>query len=151
MKKHGKTRLGCAVLFAIYCLAMLWLLFLYRRAPTGIRRYNLIPLQTIRRYLVGFTLGWTSARLRIALVNLAGNVAVFVPLGWFLPRLFSAQRRLGWFLLTVLLAVSAVELCQMLTTFGTLDIDDLLLNALGAVIGWTVWKTARGNREKRGR
>ena len=39
---------------------------------------------------------------------------------------------------TVAVIMSAVELCQLLTLRGFCEVDDLLLNLLGAAIGWWI-------------
>ena len=33
-----------------------------------------------------------------------------------------------------------IELIQLFTLLGSCDIDDLLLNTIGAVIGWLLWR-----------
>jgi glycopeptide antibiotics resistance protein len=34
-----------------------------------------------------------------------------------------------------------IEVLQLLTRRGSFDIDDIILNTLGALIGLTIWKT----------
>ena len=140
MKRSARPHLLPALLFAVYCLVMVWLLFVFHRRPYGIRSYNLIPLRTIRGYLFGFSRGWTSALLRYAVINLVGNITVFIPLGWFMPRLFARQRRFGVFIVSVMLIISAVEASQLIAAIGALDVDDLILNTFGAALGWIIWK-----------
>ena len=40
----------------------------------------------------------------------------------------------------VLLLILAVEILQLVTLLGSCDIDDLLLNILGAAMGYVLWK-----------
>ena len=42
--------------------------------------------------------------------------------------------------MTVVFAVCAVELLQLWTRRGSLDVDDLILNVPGACLGWTAWR-----------
>lgn len=146
-----KRKALAALLFALYAAALLFLLF--HRAPHAARSYNFHPLETIRGYLLILRdpNPWADALRRYAAVNFAGNVAAFVPLGLFLPLLFRNQRRLWLFLPTVLLLVSAVELTQYVTRLGSLDVDDLLLNVLGALLGYGLWRLLRrGDRRRNG-
>lgn len=137
-------------LFLCYAAVMLWLLF-DREGPMEsgeywqqvAKHYNFRPLYTLRQF---WRLLWSSepAFVRLAVINLAGNVIMFVPLGYFLPRLFSPLRRLSRTLLVSGAVVALVELTQMLTLVGCCDVDDLLLNVLGAAVGYLaydrIWK-----------
>lgn len=137
-KSAGKTT--AVLLFAAYCLGMLALLFL--RAPGERRLINLIPFRTIRTYFAVF-LGdshFEDSLWYAAHVNLMGNIVMFVPLGLLLPVLFEKQRSFRRFLLTAAGAVALAELLQFLTRRGFMDVDDLLLNTLGASAGWGLWK-----------
>ena len=71
-------------------------------------------------------------------LNLLGNLAVFTPLAFLLPFLFAVQRRWYVFLATMLLAVICVESLQLLLMLGSCDVDDLILNAGGAMIAYFV-------------
>lgn len=128
-------------IFAAYCLALLWLLLL-RRIPAGSvqMRLNLQPLDTLRRFWWLLCHGKQGRQLAVALANLLGNVLVFVPMGVLLPELFEKLRRFSLFFAMVLTIVLAVELCQLVTGLGVCDVDDVLLNLLGALLGYLVWK-----------
>lgn len=65
---------------------------------------------------------------------------MFIPLGFFLPKLWQKQRKLWRTLLTTALIILLVELTQMFTLVGTCDTDDLILNTLGAAIGYGGYK-----------
>ena len=72
--------------------------------------------------------------------NLIGNILAFIPLGYMLPRLSSAFRNLFFCLGIGLSVVLAIELFQLYTNFGCFDVDDILLNSLGIVIGYILYK-----------
>ena len=100
------------------------------RAP--LRALNLVPFQTIRDYIqfsseMGF-LRWFS--------NLAGNLFIFVPLGLYLPILFSSMRKFFRALLVIMAVSISLEALQYLFATGSTDIDDLLLNTLGGILGF---------------
>ena len=146
MKKHGKALLWG--LFALYVLCLALLLFQRRLQPE--QSFNLIPLRTIRGYLLilGRDDAAAASLLPYAATNFLGNILAFLPLGLFLPLLFPRQRRFWLFMLTAALCIAFVELLQLLSRRGALDVDDLLLNWPGAILGWLLWKLAQ-RREKR--
>ena len=137
-KQQGKGLL--LGLFVLYTLVMLWLLFY--RTPRSDRSANLIPLRSIRVYWELLLRDDLLARSLkpYALLNFAGNVAAFFPLGVFLPNLFFRQQSFWLFLPTVIALVCLAELIQFATATGALDVDDLLLNVIGASLGWLCWK-----------
>lgn len=135
-------------LFASYCLLMFWLLFNRpgfdpAQPYQDQLRFNLKPLSTIRHFLRLLDSNNGGLR-RHAFVNLVGNVIMFTPLGIFLPKLWPALRKFGRFLLTVVLAIVAVELIQLVALVGTCDVDDLLLNVFGAAVGFALFRMFDG-------
>lgn len=145
MKKNNRTVLWG--LFALYGLCLVLLLF--HRGLQPAQRFNLIPLRTIRGYFLILARDDAAAvSLRpYAVTNFLGNLLAFLPLGIFLPLLFKAQRRFRSFLPTAAAIIALVELLQLLTRRGALDVDDLLLNLPGASLGWLLWKLSRRKRE----
>lgn len=94
---------------------------------------NFTPFHSIWEvYIQGLIKGYVSSYY--VLLNLLGNVGVFMPLAFFLPVLFRSQRRWYVFLPTLLFSVIAVETLQFLFMVGSCDVDDLILNTLGATL-----------------
>ncbi|MGV8084501.1 MAG: VanZ family protein [Coriobacteriia bacterium] len=98
---------------------------------------NLIPLRTI----VEFMHPELSGR---AVRQLAGNVVLFVPLGVLLPAMGARFRRMRPLLTTALLVSAGIELTQLALLIGhvavrSVDVDDVILNTLGAAIGYAIW------------
>lgn len=129
-------------LFFLYCAVMLWLLFHRTGYIPGIPyrdqlKYNLIPLETIRRFIR--LLGFPDSRQH-AIVNLFGNVIMFIPLGFLLPKVFPKLDRLGKVLLATFFIMLTVELAQLFTLLGSCDTDDLILNVLGSAMGYGIQK-----------
>lgn len=141
MEREQKARRICAGLFLIYMLVMVYLLFL-QRTPSAEAAYNLHPLHTIRHQLRLLAGG---AFVRFAYVNLVGNVIMFLPLG-LLPGIWKRQRKPGWYALTTALGIAAVEAAQYLTRLGSADIDDWILNMVGALMGFEFWRTVSKRR-----
>lgn len=93
---------------------------------------NLVPFRTIRDYLSAYHYGNIS--LELTVLNLAGNLAAFAPMGVFLPALFRWQRSIFFFTASLTLAITAVEVAQVYSGAGSLDVDDLILNLAGALL-----------------
>ena len=128
------------LLFVIYCGTMLWLLFAQRVGGTPFaENVNLKPLETIKLYL-GLVQGSSPGLMRHAVVNLVGNVILFIPLGWFLPRLWHSMRAFWKVFLVVLGAIILVEVLQFASGLGSCDVDDLILNVPAAMLGYALWK-----------
>lgn len=68
------------LLFLGYTTVLIWELFLGKyRSHGGPRRYNLAPLKTIAWYIENYE----SFGVSIILINLAGNIVAFMPLGFY--------------------------------------------------------------------
>ena len=135
-----KNRKTCTwIAFAVYGLVMLWLLFGQRWGQNAGGR-NLKLFDTVQRYIWVLKYSRDSAQIRHAVINLAGNVVMFVPLGVFLPALWPKTRSIWRFLQLLAAILLAVELVQLVTLLGAFDVDDLLLNTLGALMGWGGWR-----------
>ncbi len=105
----------------------------------GLEHANFTFLKTIRMYI-------RYAYKLNSLENLAGNVVVFIPLGILLPFLQEDCRKFSHLLLNVLIFVVGIEIFQLFSAFGVFDVDDILLNTIGAVLGWILyhcWKYGR--------
>ena len=76
--------------------------------------------------------------------NTLGNFALFLPLGILLPLVSERFLTLRRVLLTALCLSVSIEVIQfVLRFFGNpraVDIDDVILNALGACLGFAVYK-----------
>ena len=142
-------------MLALYALGMLVLLF--HRAPAQIaapypeqllRHLNLAPLRTIRLYW-GLLRHPRPPLVRLAVVNLVGNIVLFIPLGYLLRAVFPKLRKLWRALLAAAGIIILVELCQMITLLGTCDVDDLILNLLGCALGCGLYSlTVPKNKNK---
>ena len=90
---------------------------------------NFIPFKTILPYLLG------EKGFMIAVLNLAGNILLLVPIGFLVPFIYP---NMTW-KKTLVLAVAtgfALEGMQALLHVGIFDVDDLILNGLGVMAGY---------------
>ncbi len=139
-----KRRINYKRVFAGYCVVMLWLLFGQRIGMGGTGSYwqrlesqlGYTPFDTIRRFLWVLRYSGNKAHIYHAVVNLVGNVVMFVPLGFLVPCIWPKFRSFGWHFLTMTLVILAIELTQLFTLLGTCDVDDLLLNLVGTGLGY---------------
>ena len=105
--------------------------------------YNLELFKEIRRFITyREQLGTFTV-----LANLAGNILIFVPYGFFISM---ASRSRGFFkTLFCSMGLSlAVEIVQLFTRVGSFDVDDILLNTIGGVLGYILFVICNGIRRK---
>ena len=93
--------------------------------------FNVIPFDTIRNYLDNSGVYFD---IKLVCINILGNLICFMPFAFFLKYLFSKENKFINFFLTILLIVISFELIQLLTLSGSFDIDDIILNTLGAIL-----------------
>ena len=136
--------------FAAYILLMLWLLLIRFR---GVEltdywsqlpgRINLIPFSSMGSMLRTLWHNPYPAVLWTVVYNIGGNILMFVPLGFFLRVLVPKCRKFWRCMGAVAVIMTTVELCQLVALRGFCEIDDLMLNLLGAAMGWTAAKWTR--------
>jgi len=97
----------------------------------GLDSANFTLFKTIRMYI-------NYAYKLNSFENLVGNVVVFFPFGFILPRIKRWSQ--NWFMTvgTAFFFSLGIELFQLFSAFGAFDVDDLLLNVLGALIGYWI-------------
>lgn len=99
------------------------------KLPQRIGQSNFLPFRTILSYLRGEPT-WS-----IAILNLVGNIALLVPIGFLVPFIY---RKVTWqksFALAVAIGL-AIEGMEVVFGVGIFDIDDVILNALGVMLGY---------------
>ena len=95
-----------------------------------IRVVNLVPFYSIKAYL-SYNSGMLSS---IFLNNVIGNIMVFVPLGVYLV-LFKKDKRIIINMLLIFMASVFIEIVQWIFGVGIADVDDIILNSLGGLVG----------------
>lgn len=116
------------------------------RISSGAWGVNLVPFRTIRNYVKysGFL---------HTMINIFGNIIIFVPFGILLAEIFPKTRNILKILGITFATSFFVEFIQFFIG-RSVDIDDLILNLLGSVIGYFIWKKilrfkfARKNRRR---
>ena len=135
-------------LFLVYLAAMLWLLFGRSRGyPQGMgyedmlrSNVNFTPFLTIRNYWQVVFHHTNDAYYNHCLINLLGNVVLFIPAGWMIPGIWRGHRNFFQFIATCLASILIIELAQLLTGLGSFDIDDVILNMSGLLLGYLLYQ-----------
>lgn len=101
----------------------------------GARLYNLVPLKTIELYIFGYIKGYVS--FKSFFLNIFGNIFAFVPMGFLFNKYF--KKSSISFLLSFLIIFS-IESIQFFFKLGIFDVDDILLNIFGSVLGIIIYR-----------
>ncbi len=114
-------------------LTISYILFLYylllgleNAASYGV---NVVPFREITRYKIGSNL---------FVYNVIGNIAVFIPFGIFLNYILKSKKVIYTLLIAIIVSLTA-ELIQY-KIGRAFDVDDVLLNTLGAGIGYLFYR-----------
>jgi glycopeptide antibiotics resistance protein len=110
------------------------------RLDNTISHFNFVPvINTVKRLYTVIRIEHYFG-IKNALQNLVGNILLFVPLGFFLSSLF--KRNLRNVIIIAACSSCAIELLQYLNRvlgyFRHIDIDDVLLNISGAILGYWI-------------
>lgn len=138
------------VIFICYLIFLAYFLFFSEDFGRGTHfqeeyAYNLVPLKEIRRFIVYRKVVGT----RSFLLNIVGNIVGFMPFGFFLPVV--SRRSRHWYntvLLSFLFSLS-IETIQLVFKVGSFDVDDMLLNTLGGILGYILYRIVQRIRVRR--
>lgn len=90
---------------------------------------NYIPFHEIFRYEIGS---------RLFVKNILGNILLFLPYGYFTTSYVNNKKVMPVIILTVIISIT-IELVQ-LNIGRTFDIDDVILNTCGGVLGFYLYR-----------
>ena len=140
------------ILFIIYLLLLITILFLNNEYRMGgfenintfskehFETSNVIPFATIIDYIS--KLLSNNINTSIVIVNFATNLFLFAPIGFFIPILFENKiKNIKQFGIMMIMITIFVEILQFITYRGSTDIDDVILNTVGAIIVYSLMKT----------
>ncbi len=150
MKQQTKRRISLigTGLFILYLIALVYFLFFaeeYGRTQSGDSlRYNFIPFREIGRFIrYRHILG-----MEAVLLNIAGNIAIFLPFGAIVPVMHGSMRKGGRTIGLCMMFSLGVEVLQLFTRVGSFDVDDIMLNTLGGALGYAVFGLSNALRRK---
>ena len=75
--------------------------------------------------------------------NLVGNILVFIPYGFLLPKVYPRCGRWWRVFYCSMGFVMCIELFQLFSAFGAFDVDDILLNVCGTMLGYGIFVVLR--------
>lgn len=114
------------LIFIIYVLLLYQLLTNVETNTSG--GYNLIPFTEITRYEVGS---------KLFMYNVIGNIVIFIPFGYFVSGYIKASK-VSHILAVSVISSLTVEVVQ-LQIGRSFDVDDIILNVCGAIIGFLLY------------
>ena len=128
------------VLFLGYLAGLSYFLFFsehYGRTDgNGEYRYNLVMFQEIKRFIRYYK----EVGIASSLINLVGNVVAFVPFGFGLPLMKPNGYRFFKVLFWTFALSITIETIQLGYKIGCFDVDDLLLNTIGGMLGYLSYR-----------
>lgn len=149
-KKKEIVKNSLIVLFVVYIL-LLFLVLLFKYPTTmvsdTIARWRageevvrmepqLVPFETVVQYVknVHSLNDWF-------IKNLACNLIMFIPYGFLIPAFWGNGHHRGLkIVISGCILSIVIEVLQYITAFGQMDIDDVILNTLGVVIGYELFQ-----------
>lgn len=127
--KKKVLKLSHIIVF-IYYVILLFNMVVFARY-NSIDSYNLIPFKSI----VDIFKNGTTYEV---IINIFGNLLVFMPLEYFLIELFKVKKFSINFILSFVI-ILLIELFQYVFKVGVLDIDDLILCTFGMMIFYIIY------------
>ena len=123
-------------LYITYMVALIYMLFLSDgRDVMSTYRYNLEPFKEIERFIrYRHVVGYEAL-----LINVVGNVVAFMPFGFFMPHIATKKTDFFKVFFHTFMFTLLVESVQLVTKLGRFDIDDIILNTIGGVLGYITY------------
>ncbi len=118
-----------SLLFIVYILLLYFLLLSTENASNGI---NLVPFHEMTRYSIGS---------KAFFYNVIGNIVLFIPFGYFVSDYLKAKKIPHILVVSIIISLTA-ELIQ-LKIGRAFDIDDIILNVIGSIIGFMGYISVR--------
>ncbi len=142
MKFQKPFKILLTITLSLYCLILIYLLLLRSRGPGYSylhhlqTAYNLIPFKSIAEYFGRYLKDQINPTSFY--INIMGNLFLFFPMGVLLPCVATKLKGAKPLLAGVGM-ILAVEVVQYFTARGSFDVDDIILNSVGLVLGWLVF------------
>ena len=110
------------LILLLYFIFIFYMTFLYRKV--GTHYLNLKPFWSYVQFFYNKELRW----------EILNNVFLFIPLGTILSQIIPKKRVLVFIIVLSIL----IELLQLITGTGLCEIDDLISNTIGGVLGFII-------------
>ena len=131
--KKKVTKFSLGIIF-IYYIILLFNMVIFARYNT-INSYNLIPFKSIIEI-------FNNGNIYSIIINIFGNLLIFMPLEYFIIELFKVKKFLLNFII-FLIIIFIIEIIQYIFKIGVLDIDDLILCTLGMMLFYIIYNKTK--------
>jgi glycopeptide antibiotics resistance protein len=142
VKRKRFFRIGVRLFFYLYIIIIFYFVLLSERygRETGYQtsHVNLVLFKEISRF-------WEYRNLISAeafITNLFGNVFAFSPFGLMIPMIIERKKCLFRTAFATFVFSLLIETSQLIMKVGVFDVDDLLLNSIGGIIGYFIYRMA---------
>ena len=129
------SRILGKILFVLYIIFVFYFLLISeiygRTGEMQEYHYNLVLFREIKRF-------WNYREqlgIFATATNLLGNVLIFLPFGFFMAMASKYRSFLSTLVYSFALSLT-VEISQLFMKVGCFDVDDLLLNTIGGMLGF---------------
>lgn len=134
-RKRTQYRILGKILFVLYIIFVFYFLLISeiygRTGEMQEYHYNLVLFREIKRF-------WNYRRqlgIFATVTNLLGNVLIFLPFGFFMAMASKYRSFLSTLVYSFALSLT-VEISQLFMKVGCFDVDDLVLNTIGGMLGF---------------
>lgn len=145
INKKSKVNLKREVIMLVF---FMFLIGLYSQAITGsftikninINKINVVPFKI---FIDTYKEVFVNGNINYFLISFLGNLCMFIPIGLLIPIIWKLKDKIV-ILIGFLISLS-IEISQLFLNRGT-DIDDLIFNTLGTILGLVIYKIiGKGN------
>lgn len=130
IKNEQKFILYKELLSFVFVIYVLCLFYVVTFQDVGWSRSNFIPFKEMFRYSIGS---------RLFIKNVIGNIIMFIPYGFFVSYFLDLRKTKSMTLMALLVSIS-IEITQLVIG-RVFDIDDIILNTIGGIIGFYLYKS----------
>ena len=126
-----KIKKNSEIIVFIYYIIFIFNMVMFARFRNVVG-YNLIPFKSIIEII-------NNSSIYAIIINIFGNLLIFVPLEYFIIELFNVKKIIPNFLISVG-SILLIEILQYIFRVGIFDIDDIILDVFGMMSFYTYWK-----------
>ena len=131
--KNKIKKFSLSIIF-VYYIILLFNMVIFARYNT-INSFNLIPFKSIIEI-------FNNGNIYSIIINIFGNLLIFMPLEYFIIELFEINKFLLNFISSFLI-ILIIEIIQYIFKVGVLDIDDLILCTLGMMLFYIIYNKTK--------
>lgn len=139
-----------SILLGVYLAILVYFMFF------GFGRPQLVGFQEYRYSLIPLRIPlWLPKHFSIDIIKLwifaLGNLLAFIPFGILVPIVFEHHFKTYFKFITLFVSlILCMEIVQLVTYLGSFDIEDIIINTMGATIGFCSYKISeRMNTSKK--